>query len=391
MNLGWGVEWREEEYTVVAGEPNASFGSGSSGFKGITESDSGKFARDNVAIYADVEHDITDALLLQYAIRYENFSDFGSTTNGKIAGRFRFTDSFAIRGGVSTGFHAPTPGQANVQTTITTFDGATGLQVEEGLVPPTSPAALEAGGAPLTEEKSLNFSLGFTADIGDFLTLTADVYQIEVDDRIYRTGDIASAGGGTISFYTNAIDVEHSGLDVVATSNFEFGTSSGIDLTLAYAYNKIEVTGQKAINGVNPVSASLVEDIENNYPEHRWVLAGNTFFGEKLNLLARLNYFGEHYDERGTIAGTVDPISGAISDRSHQVSSLIYLDLELGYQINDNWRVALGGMNVTDEFPDTIAAGGELANRISVGLQYPRRTVSNYEGGSYYLKGVFNW
>ena len=391
MNLGWGVEWREEEYTVVAGEPNASFGAGSSGFKGITEADAGKFSRDNVAIYADVEHDITDALLLQYAIRYENFSDFGSTTNGKIAGRFRFTDGFAIRGAVSTGFHAPTPGQANVRTTITTFDGSTGLQVEEGLVPPTSTAALEAGGAPLTEEKSLNFSLGFTADIGDFLTLTADVYQIEVDDRIYRTGDIASADGGTISFYTNAIDVEHSGLDVVATSNFEWGNSSGIDLTLAYAFNQIDVTGQKAINGVNPVSASLVEDIENNYPEHRWVLTGNTYFGEKLNLLARLNYFGEHFDERGTIAGTVDPITGAISDRSHNISSLIYLDLELGYQINDNWRVALGGMNVTDEFPDTIAAGGELANRISVGLQYPRRTVSNYEGGSYYLKGVFNW
>jgi len=391
INLAWGVEWREETYTVKAGEPNASVGAGSSGFKGITEEDSGEFSRDNTAIYADIEHDITDALLLQYAIRYENFSDFGSTTNGKIAGRFRFTDGFAIRGAVSTGFHAPTPGQANVRTTITTFDGTTGLQVEEGLVPPTSTAALEVGGAPLTEEKSLNYSLGFTSDFGDFLTLTADVYQIQVDDRIYRTGDIDNGAGGSISFYTNALDVKHSGLDVVASSNLEFGSSSSIDLTLAYAFNKIEVTGQKQINGVNPVSGSLVEDIENNYPEHRWVLTGNTFFGERFNVLARINYYGEHYDERGTIAGDVDPITGAITNRSALLSSTVFLDLEVGFQLTDNWRLAVGGINVTDEFPDTIQAGGELANRISVGLQYPRRTVANYEGASFYGKAIFSW
>ena len=187
------------------------------------------------------------------------------------------------------------------------------------------------------------------------------------------------------------MNVEHSGLDLVVTSGFEWGNASGIDLTLAYGYNQIDVTGQTAINGVNPVSDGLVEDIENNYPEHRWVLTGNTYFGEKLNLLARINYVGEHYDERGTIAGDVDPVTGAISNRSALLSELVFLDLELGYQLNDNWRVALGGMNVTDEFPDTIPDGGELANRISVGLQYPRRTVANYEGASWYLKGVFSW
>jgi len=390
VNLAWGVEWREESYTVNAGEPNASEAPGSSGFRGITEEDSGQFDRENVAIYADIEHDITDALLLQYAIRYENFSDFGSTTNGKIAGRFRFTDSFALRGAVSTGFHAPTPGQANVRTTITTFDGVTGLQVEEGLIPPTSPAALLNGGAPLKEEESLNYSLGFTADFFENTTVTLDVYQIEVSDRIYRTGDILTPNG-TISFYTNALDVEHSGLDLVVTSGFEWGNASGIDLTLAYGYNQIDVTGQTAVNGINPVSDALVEDIENNYPEHRWVLTGNTFFGEKLNLLARINYNGEHYDERGTIAGDVDPVTGAITNRSALLSETMFLDLELGFQLNDNWRFALGGMNVTDEFPDAIPDGGELANRISVGLQYPRRTVANYEGASYYLKGIFSW
>jgi len=266
LNLAFGAEAREEKYTVVAGEPSASVGGGSSGFRGITTDDAGEFTRDNTAIYADVEHDISDAVLLQYAIRYENFSDFGPTTNAKVAFRYRASDAIALRGAVSTGFHAPTPGQANVRTTITTFDGNTGLQVEEGLVSPTSQVALENGGAPLTEEKSLNYSLGFASEIGDAWSLTTDVYRIEVDDRIYRTGDITTSGGQSISFYTNTLDVVHTGADVVLTG----GLGESTDLTFAYAYNKVEIDGQTLVNGVPPVSAGTVEDIENNYPNHRW-------------------------------------------------------------------------------------------------------------------------
>lgn len=382
LNLAFGAEWREETYTVIAGEPNASAGGGSSGFKGITPEDAGKFSRDNFGVYADLEHDISDELLLQYALRYEDFSDFGSTINGKIAGRYRISESVAIRGGVSTGFHGPTPGQANVRTTITTFDGVTGLQVEEGLVPSTDPRVAAVGGTELTEETSLNFSLGFTADLNDRTTLTVDVYQIAVDDRIYRTGDIAVPGTtNTISFYTNALDVEHKGLDVVLNSSFDWPSNGNTNLTFAYSYNKIEVTGQKLINGVQPVSDGLVEDIENNYPNHRFVLTANTFFSEKWNLLARANYYGSHYDERGTI--------GAATSPSAKIGSTIYFDTELGYQMTDNFRLALGAVNVFDSFIEKV--GPPNANRLSVGLQYPRRSAANYEGGAWYLRGTFSW
>jgi iron complex outermembrane receptor protein len=190
VNFAFGFEAREETFTLFAGESASFQGGGSSGFRGVEPANAGSHDRDNVGIYADIEHDVTDQLLLQYAARYENFSDFGGTLNGKLAARFRVNESFAIRGAVSTGFHAPTPGQANISTIITTFDGQTGLQVEEGLVPTTDPAVAAVGGTALTEETSLNISAGFTADIGDFVSLTADIYQIEVDDRIYRTGDI---------------------------------------------------------------------------------------------------------------------------------------------------------------------------------------------------------
>ena len=386
VNFAFGFEARQETFTLFAGEASSFVGGGSSGFRGVEPSNAGSHDRDNVGIYADIEHDITDQLLVQYAARYENFSDFGGTLNGKLAARFRVNESFAIRGAVSTGFHAPTPGQANISTIITTFDGNTGLQVEEGLVPTTDPAVAAVGGTALTEETSLNISAGFTADIGDFVSLTADVYQIEVDDRIYRTGDIAvpslpNQPARSISFYTNALNVEHTGFDIVATSDFDIGSASSLSLALAYAYNKIEVTGQKTINGVQPVNDGLVEDIENNYPEHRWVLTGNLFLGENFNIMGRLNYYGEHYDERGRIG---DP-----ADLSAQIDSTIYLDLEAGWQITDNFRAVVGGTNVTDEFIGTI--GPPNANRLSVGLQYPRRTVANYEGGSWYLRGIFSW
>ena len=375
VNLAFGAEWREETFTTISGEQAAIDGN-TSGMSTAQPEAAGEFSRDNYALYADLEHDISDDLLMQYALRYEDFSDFGSTVNGKVATRYTVNDSLTLRGSVSTGFHAPTPGQANVSTVITTFDGTTGLQVEEGLVPSISAAAVAVGGAPLKEEESFNMSLGFSSQLGDNLSLTFDMYQVEVDDRIYRTGDIDNGSGGSISFYTNAMDVEHKGFDVVLSSTFEIFPGMETDASLAFNHNTIEVTGQKSINGITPVSDSLVEDIENNYPENRWVLNTMTNISDDLSLMARLNFYGEHYDERGTIGADTDP--SALIDR------IFYLDLELGYDVNENLRITAGGSNILDKYVDDIDAPN--ANRMSVGLQYPRRTAANYEGGSWYLR-----
>jgi len=399
INLAFGVEVREETFTAFAGEPNSFLGAGSSGFRGVEPSNAGDFDRDNVAIYADIEHDVTEQLLLQYAGRYENFSDFGNTLNGKVAARYRVNDALAIRGAVSTGFHAPTPGQSNISTIITTFDGTTGLQVEEGLFPVSDPLVIAAGGTALTDEDSLNISAGFTAEISDYLSVTADIYKIEVDDRIYRTGDIPvppnpndppNTPARSISFYTNALDVEHEGIEVVATSSFDLGAAATAQLSLAYAYNDIDVTDNTLIQGIQVVNDGLVEDIENNYPEHRWVLTGNFAVGEQLDIMTRVNYFGEHYDERGRI-DPVDPVdpNDDPDPPSAKIDGIFYVDVEFGWQFNENWRAVLGGANIFDEYVDEI--GPANANRLSVGLQYPRRTVANYEGGSWYLKGIYSW
>ncbi len=384
VNLAFGGEWREETYTVNQGEPNSFLGAGSNGLRGFGPADSGEFDRDNFAVYGDLEHDITDAFLMQYALRYEDFSDFGDTLNGKIAARFSVNDAFTLRGAVSTGFHAPTPGQSNVRTTITTFDGATGLQVEEGLVPPSSDAAVRNGGKALSEEKSFNISVGFSLDIGDNTTLTADFYQVEVDDRIYRTGDIFDAEtSGTISFYTNALDVEHTGFDVVLVTGWDYSGSANTDLSFAFNYNETDVTGQTPVGplGLLPVSEGNIEDIENNFPNERFVLTANTFFAQDWNLMLRANFYGDHFDERGRI--------GAATNPSSKIDATVYFDVELGYDVNENLRFALGAVNVFDEFVDEI--NSPFANRQSVGLQYPRRSAANYEGGSWYLRATYDF
>jgi iron complex outermembrane receptor protein len=357
--LAFGLEIREEVFTAYAGEATSFEGGGSSGFRGVEPSNAGEFSRDNTAFYADIEHDITDRFLLQYAARYENFSDFGSTLNGKLAARFRISDGFALRGAVSTGFHAPTPGQTNISNIITTFDS--GVQVEEGLVPSTSDAAKEAGGTALVEENA--------------------VYRTGSIDLPPLPGSPPGAPGRAISFFTNALDVEHQGMDIVLDGRFDIGSTSGLDLTFVYSYNTIEVTDQKAVNGVIPVSDAKVEDIENNYPESRAVLTGNFLIGESFNVLARANYYGDHYDENGRI--------GPGPGNSAKVGSIVYLDLEAGWNLNDNWRLVVGAMNITDEYIDEI--GPPNANALSSGLQYTRRSVANYEGGSYYLRANFNW
>ena len=398
FNIAYGFEWREETYTSIAGElnsysdANGDPSGGVSGMRGIEAKNAGSFSRDNLAVYVDVEHDVNDELLMQYALRYENFSDFGGTTNWKVAGNYSLTDDLSVRAAVSTGFHAPTPGQANISSIITTFDG-TGQQQEEGLIPATSDLAISLGGQELKEEESTNFSVGVASSFGDDTTLTLDFYTIDVDDRIYRTGNIDVKDNDlfdSVSFYTNVLDVEHSGIDLVLSSTFDWNGGTSTDVAFAYGYNKIEVTNVRQVNGKSPVTSSTVEDIENNFPNHRFVLTTNTSIGDDWNLMVRANFYGSHYDERGTIAGTPDGNGGIKSgSQSVEIDGTIYIDAELGYQLNDDTRITMGFSNVLDSYIDEVDT--PHANRQSVGLQYPRRSAANYEGGNWYLSMSYNF
>ena len=173
-------------------------------------------------------------------------------------------------------------------------------------------------------------------------------------------------------------------MDIVLTSNVDWADYS-TNVVFAYTYGEVEVRDNDNINGVQVVSDDLVEDIETNYPNEKFTLSSTTVFNDKLSLLARVRYIGDHYDERGNIDGT------SADGASQEIDAVLYTDIELSYALNDSWVLALGGSNIFDEFPDTIDDEEGVANRISVGLPYPRRSVANYEGGSWYAKATYNF
>jgi len=378
MFLAYGLEYREETFTQMAGDTASSIGGGSSGLAGTRAEDAGEHKRDNYALYVDLEHDVSEQLLLQYALRYEDFSDFGSTINGKLAGRYRINDTLALRAAVSTGFHAPTPGQSNLRSTTTTFDNL-GNQIDVGLLPADSPEVAALGGKKLEEEEAVNFSFGLTTDLSDSTTLTVDAYHIAVDGRIYRTAI------DSVSFYTNALDVEHKGVDVVMTSDYEWGKDYNTAVVLAYSYGDVEVASNSLINGNQVVSDDLVEDIENNYPEHKFTLSSTTDISESWSFMARARYIGDHWDERGNLDGT------SSDGQSQEVDAVVYVDLELNYSPSEDLTLTAGAANIFDEYPNEIENNPGVANRVSVGLQYPRRSAANYEGGSWYLKTTYRF
>ncbi|MFQ5605529.1 MAG: TonB-dependent receptor domain-containing protein, partial [bacterium] len=229
FNVAFGLEWREEVYQMFegqkeswapgpwskvhlltnpeTGEKYTPPGLVANGMRGTSRDEAGVFDRQNTAIYVDAEWDVSEDFLIQAAGRFEDFSDFGTTTNGKLAARYSLSDKFSLRGAVSTGFRAPTPGQANVTTVVTSFDGVTGKQVQEGTVRPDDPLAVALGGAALVPEDAFNVSFGLTARPSRNLNLTVDAYQIDVDSRIIKSRALPVVGNpefSELAFYTNA-------------------------------------------------------------------------------------------------------------------------------------------------------------------------------------------
>ena len=204
LNIAFGGQFREEEFEITAGDPasfalgplaDQGFSSSSNGFGGFTASTTS--SQDSYAGYIDLEADITDKFTAQAAVRYESYDQFGDTTDYKLGLLYRLTDSFRLRGTVSTGFHAPTAGQANV-TNVTT-QNVGGVLVDQGTLPLSSAAGQLAadfvenrdGGRPdLSTESAQNFTFGAAFDLGS-MTWTVDYFNIDVDDRIALSANVS--------------------------------------------------------------------------------------------------------------------------------------------------------------------------------------------------------
>ena len=397
ISLAFGTEWREEKYTMYEGQKEAwmagpwalvhtltydSAGTGTmvnygytapglaaNGMPGTSPDAAGVWARQNTAFYADVEYELGD-LLVQAAGRFEDFSDFGTTTNFKVAGRYSLGNLATFRGGYSTGFRAPTPGQSNYTGVVTSFDGVTGMQVQEGTLKPTDPLSVEMGGAALVPEDAVNLSAGFTTSMISGLNLSIDYYQIDVTNKIIKSRSLTVPEGSSalfsdIAMYTNNLDTKTSGIDIVADYNL-----GNTNIGLAVNTNNTEVVTQRLVNGVNPVSDDGVDNIENNLPKQRVTATVTQNIGDALSVMARVNYYGETIDERSG-REVVDPTQ--------------LVDIELRYHVSDNLSVVFGANNALNTFPT------QIATRMSQGMPYPRRTPIGYHGGMMFTRLTYNF
>ena len=360
-------------------------GVGSNGFPGFSPQFSEKYERSSTALFADVSADITDNLFLQGAVRYEDYSDFDAETVVKVAGLYRFTDNFAIRGSIGTGFRAPTPGQQGTINVSTRLPN--GFPVATGLFPAGGPVAQALGATPLTPETSTNYTIGFTANIAE-LDLTVDFYRINLDDATYAisTRDVSTdptsgeayqnfllldnagvAGANSIGgvlYFTNGFDVSSEGVDIVASYPLNWDSAGSTNLSMALSYNK------KAFE--SDPSAFRNEEAQFDYvnynPNWRGVFTAAHDIND-LRLTARASYWGEHENAN---SGT---------SRRQVQDPTWYVDLEAQYQINDTFRIAAGGRNVFDEYPDKGNVGDTCCGRL-----YESGSVLDWNGSYWFAR-----
>ena len=406
LTLSWGAEWRGDVFSQVAGEPDSYRNggvllpngspapSGAQVFPGFRPADAGTFDRHAYSFYLGLEGDVTEQLSLGAAVRYEDYSDFGDTTTGKLTGRYAFTDKVALRATASTGFHAPSLQQQYYSTTSTNF-----IQTPLGNLPfdiatfrVNHPAAIALGAEPLKAEESTNLSLGLVLQPADGLYVTIDAYRIKVEDRITLSENLIStdvrnflnangfpdvAGG---RYFTNAIDTTTQGIDIVGTYNWKLDASE-LDLTLGYNYNKTEIDRIAP----NPVSLEAIDAtavrfgrqeigrFEVGSPRDKFMLGGVWKLGN-LELGATATQYGEFTVRGGTPA--LDQTFGREW----------VLDLSGTYRLN-GWEFTLGGDNVLNEYPDEVL----FANSTSGQLVYSGSSPFGFNGAFVYGRVGYKW
>jgi iron complex outermembrane receptor protein len=364
-------------YTVV--------GVGSNGFPGYSPEFSEEYTRDSYAVYIDASADLTENFFLQAAVRFEDYSDFGNETVGKIAARWRFTDSFALRGSVGTGFRAPTPGQQGTTNVSTRLPN--GFPVATGLFPPGGTVAQALGANQLRPETSTSYTLGATFE-GEMLSVTVDFYNIDIDDRfnaistldvstdptagdayqrflaLEAAGVAGAASIGGVNYFQNAYDSKTQGVDIVASMPFDIGGGATLQFAMNYNENSLESDASDFLNDEDQY------DFENADPNLRWNASWFQTLGN-FSIMGRVRYFGEFENAN---SGT---------DFIQEYGSTFFVDLEGSYQLGDNWTFSVGAFNLLDEYPDTVDRVASN-NDFCCGRIYNSGSIVPWQGGYYY-------
>jgi|TARA_B110000879_G_scaffold35161_1_gene48548 iron complex outermembrane receptor protein len=391
-SIAGGAEWRETTFEVISGEEASwkvgkyaaqGFNIGSHGFAGFSPDSAGAFSRRNYAMYLDVESQLTDTLLVGGALRYEDYTSFGDTANYKVTFNQQMSDNLAIRGSHSTGFRAPTQGQANVVNTQTTLVGGELTQAQ------TLPS-FKLGAGQLQPEESTSYAFGLVMTLGE-VEVTADWFKIEVENRIALTSNadttaaqrsaMAAAGVpnpeliGQVNYFTNDFNTDTQGLDIVATYGADlFGGST--DFSAAYNMTDTKVSSQGSAT-----SDSKVKRLEEGLPNHRATFTMAQSW-ENVNAFVRANYFGEYYAVHADWFGT-------------EADAAVTVDMEVTYSINDSFDVSVGAQNLFDQDAERIdGSAGAVAEGVTgnvLGAIFYETSPMGIEGSYWYVKAGYNF
>lgn len=416
LNAAFGASYREDNFQLHRGSPEsyevgqlAAQGKdvGASARPGISPASENDLSRDNTALYADFEADMSTALLLTTALRYENYSDFGGNLSGKFGGRYFVTDEIALRASYNRGFRAPSLGQIGARVNTSTVQNGTVVITKQ--VSSDDPRLAQLGIEDPKAEISNSINLGLTGEFldGD-LNVTVDAFMITIDERIVVSERLNTSvfpavaaifpEAREIRFFTNHIDTETKGIDIVASHSSDFDHGGSLELTLAAAFNKTEVTGQKATpsqilagsanQSIKLLGQTAIELIEVAQPREKIVFSA-VYNLEDWNFSARATRFGE-----------VEAFSNGLSPQDSNVSCVgtrcvqtfgakTVIDLSASYQLTDNVRLSIGANNAFDTYPDKYnntrdGFVGQASSYANGQIPYSRNSNQFGFNGAYY-------
>lgn len=327
LSLAIGAEYRNENYKIVPGELQSyaagpfafsnGAGAGAQGFPGFSPSTAVDQSRDSVAGYIELDAKLSDAFNVVAAGRYEHFSDFGDTFNGKLAARFAPVDWASVRGSISTGFRAPSLAQQFFSAFST--NNINGTLVEIGTFQVGDPVARALGSRQLRAEESLNIGGGITFNPFRGFTLTADYYNIKIDDRVILSETLQGAGVVAVlraagirditsaRFFINGIDTRTQGVEVVGTYKVPDLGIGDVTLTAGYNYNQTDITRRSTLSPIPNLTLFGRQEslrLTEGQPRSK-VNIGADWSQGIFGITARTNRFGETLSPGGAVATDV--------------------------------------------------------------------------------------
>jgi iron complex outermembrane recepter protein len=344
---------------------------------GIRPDDAGSITRDVHGGYVGLDVSPTERFDLGVTARYENYSDFGGTSNYRLTARYEFSPVVALRGTLSSGFHAPSLAQLGNQSsgyTSNWSNSGTGVFApgRTRMFRTSDPTAAAFGAKPLEPEESTTESLGLVLRPGSTTSVTIDAYRLRIDDVIQVSETLQGptvtaafnaaglAGYTQASYYMNAWDATTDGIDIVANKQFKLArgrfdltaATSFLDTTVDNVNRNVDVGGAQVI----AIRGAKVRDAETGTPQNKIILNGRYSISSWSIDTTVTRYSKYRYN-----VGDLPDVPAANGNVDQEFSPETYLDLGVAYQSRGMWRVEARVLNVLNDYPDKYVNGNRAS------------------------------